>query len=102
MDLKEIIKWFIPCFHILLAVLKDRRLTFVCLFLLFNMRVSCAAKLNVKSVVIGNGTKNVDSIINDMLKVNQSDVTSAVGRSIQVPGVLAANQKSFTSEGSVG
>ncbi|XP_023952225.2 uncharacterized protein LOC112056110 isoform X2 [Bicyclus anynana] len=78
MDLKEIIKWFIPCFHRLLyrfARKLDLTLTFPCLFLLFFCCPSYAAKVN--SVMgsnlslsnnLGSGynyTKNVEIVEND-------------------------------------
>ncbi|XP_072937789.1 uncharacterized protein [Epargyreus clarus] len=49
MDLKEIIKWFIPCFHVLVTgrlVKMDCRLTILFLFLLFNLCASFAANVN--------------------------------------------------------
>lgn len=73
MDLKEIIKWFIPCFHILLIkkVKMLGRLTYICLFLLFILRPSYGA--NVNSLVSEDiDTKNVINYNLDN-KINQSD-----------------------------
>ncbi|XP_063898308.1 uncharacterized protein LOC110381583 [Helicoverpa armigera] len=73
MDLKEIIKWFIPCFHILLLkkVKMFGRLTYIVLFLLFIWRPGCGANANLVSDSID--TKNVVSSYLDS-KYNQSDV----------------------------
>lgn len=74
MDLKEIIKWFIPCFHILLLkkVKMCGRLTFICLFLLFILRPSYATGVN-KLVSGDNNTKNAFNYNNLDNKLNQSD-----------------------------
>lgn len=59
MDLKEIIKWFIPCFHILLYYkrVKMIKMTHVfCLFLIFLARPSFGANVNSFSDA---NTKNV-------------------------------------------
>ncbi|XP_050359083.1 uncharacterized protein LOC126779209 [Nymphalis io] len=59
MDLKEIIKWFIPCFHVLLyyRIYKmDFRLT-ICLFLLFPCP-SFAGKVYHSDVVLGSDNIN--------------------------------------------
>ncbi|XP_034838513.1 uncharacterized protein [Maniola hyperantus] len=68
MDLREIIKWFIPCFHRLLYNFTrkfDVCLTFACLFLLFFACPSLAAKVNRdtdSSLVFSNN--NLDSKLN--------------------------------------
>lgn len=77
MDLKEIIKWFIPCFHILLAVFvkMDTKLTFVYLFLFFNLCPSFGAKVGVKEFEFSNSlnvTKNVGLVDESFPKSNQS------------------------------
>ncbi|XP_068622245.1 uncharacterized protein [Battus philenor] len=62
MDLKEIIKWFIPCFHILLTYKLKRskfNLSIVYLILLFNLRLGFGANVNSDSE-----TENSHSIIN--------------------------------------
>ncbi|OWR47141.1 hypothetical protein KGM_210190 [Danaus plexippus plexippus] len=80
MDLKEIIKWFIPCFHLLLndrSFKMDVPLTVFCLLLLFAYP-SSAAKLysdnEVSSVDsnLSNFTKNIDEINNGGLKTEQN------------------------------
>lgn len=74
MDLKEIIKWFIPCFHILLEFILNRntRLTFVCLFLLFNVCPGYAATDSASIIQVQ--TKNVGSFNESYVNVNQSDI----------------------------
>ncbi|XP_026741996.1 uncharacterized protein LOC113504092 isoform X2 [Trichoplusia ni] len=73
MDLKEIIKWFIPCFHILLLKrVKMFNFVYVCLFLLFICRPGYGAGVN--SLVSGDiDTKNVVSFKYLDSKINQSD-----------------------------
>lgn len=77
MDLREIIKWFIPCFHILLVIFQNKhtRLTFVCLFLLFNFHTGYAAMVD-SDTIIQVQTKNVDSVSESYINVNQSDIIS--------------------------
>ncbi|XP_035455537.2 uncharacterized protein LOC118279833 isoform X2 [Spodoptera frugiperda] len=73
MDLKEIIKWFIPCFHILLMKkVKMCRFIFICLFLLFILRPSYASDAS-KLVSGGDDTKNAFNYYNLDNKLNQSD-----------------------------
>ncbi|KAM3955280.1 uncharacterized protein ACR2FA_010828 [Aphomia sociella] len=82
MDLKEIIKWFIPCFHILLLINKKMdmrvmRLTFVCLFLFFNFCSVDGAKVNsVTQLELSrnsiNDTKNIVNL-EEASKFNQSE-----------------------------
>lgn len=57
MDLKEIIKWFIPCFHILLHKVKMCKFMYIsCLFLILFVRPSCGANFYNSS---DENTKNV-------------------------------------------
>lgn len=88
MDLKEIIKWFIPCFHRLLRVFTrkfDVCLTFACLFLFFFTCPSLAAKVSRdEGLSLGlsdnyldsdnNYTKNVGLIKNESVHGDQSEV----------------------------
>ncbi|KAJ8704451.1 hypothetical protein PYW07_011639 [Mythimna separata] len=76
MDLKEIIKWFIPCFHILLLkkVKMCGRLTFICLFLLFILRPSYGQGVDANSLVSDDiNTKNVVNLSYLDNRNNQSD-----------------------------
>ncbi|XP_049882871.1 uncharacterized protein LOC126378503 [Pectinophora gossypiella] len=78
MDLKDIIKWFIPCFHILLLKKRkmSKKIVVICLFLFFN--IICA---EVSDVVSENSlvqTKNVGDSLSKYVeakseKYNQSD-----------------------------
>ncbi|XP_063835760.1 uncharacterized protein LOC135084933 isoform X2 [Ostrinia nubilalis] len=78
MDIKEIIKWFIPCFHILLAlfVKMDSKLTFVYLFLFINLCPTFGARVNVgvdiSDSLTLNATKNVG--LTESYNFNQSEV----------------------------
>ncbi|XP_075988093.1 uncharacterized protein LOC142984418 isoform X2 [Anticarsia gemmatalis] len=97
MDLKEIIKWFIPCFHILLyKKVKMSCLTRICLFLiLFLARPSCGANVNSFSEA---DTKNVVNYLDnnnqsEYFEVNNKqineekslDVDTSVGRTFGRP-----------------
>ncbi|KAJ8707253.1 hypothetical protein PYW08_011387 [Mythimna loreyi] len=76
MDLKEIIKWFIPCFHILLLkkIKMCGRLTFICLFLLFISRPSYGQVVDSNSLVSKDiDTKNVVNLSYLGHRNNQSD-----------------------------
>lgn len=76
MDLKEIIKWFIPCFHILLLkkVIMCGRLTYVCLFLLFILRPSYGHGVDANSLVSDDiDAKNVVNFSYLDTRNNQSD-----------------------------
>lgn len=75
MDLREIIKWFIPCFHILLmgARYKKTRWILVCLFLVFQSRGALAAPGDASVRIVDAETKNVDSYNETYSNVNQSD-----------------------------
>ncbi|XP_013185132.2 uncharacterized protein LOC106130752 [Amyelois transitella] len=92
MDLKEIIKWFIPCFHILLFLNRKMQVHMtICLFLFFNLCLVNGARLNkefVTSESIDNA-KNVDNL--DKFNFNQSEVRDDV-----------FNQRGFTGDVSVG
>ncbi|XP_059062609.1 uncharacterized protein LOC131855367 [Achroia grisella] len=95
MDLKEIIKWFIPCFHILLLFNKimDRRLTFVCLCLFFNFCSIDGAKVNsdVQLNLSQNSINSTKNIVNngEVSKFNQSE---EIGKN-------NANHLEFSSDG---
>lgn len=71
MDLKEIIKWFIPCFHILLynKVKMLKMWQILCLFLLFFARPSYGANVNSLSDI---DAKNLISY-NDLVNNSESD-----------------------------
>lgn len=62
MDLKDIIKWFIPCFHILLINKKLKRyknvhVTFICLFLFLNSCTANEAKdISVSDLIANNNS----------------------------------------------
>ncbi|KAL4706257.1 hypothetical protein ACJJTC_017424 [Scirpophaga incertulas] len=82
MDLREIIRWFIPCFHILLNIFNkmDTRLTLVCLFLFFNSCPTYGAKVNSAEGVglskLYSHAKNIDKVNEQaFVKLNQSDVS---------------------------
>ncbi|XP_053621566.1 uncharacterized protein LOC128681579 [Plodia interpunctella] len=76
MDLKEIIKWFIPCFHILLFLNKKMyvRMTF-CLFLFFNLCLVNGATVN-KELGVSERIDNAKNIVNydNKFSFNQSVV----------------------------
>ncbi|XP_013143650.1 PREDICTED: uncharacterized protein LOC106107360 [Papilio polytes] len=84
MDLKEIIKWFIPCFHILLINKRGRTnvyMTFVCLFLISNTRPGYGAKVNSISdtkISFNNLNNNHNNLIvnRNSSTVNQSEYIS--------------------------
>lgn len=84
MDLKEIIKWFIPCFHILLINKRGRTnvyMTFVCLFLISNTRPGYGAKVNNISgtqISFNNLNNNDNNLIvnRNSSTVNQSEYIS--------------------------
>ncbi|XP_052754220.1 uncharacterized protein LOC113511512 [Galleria mellonella] len=79
MDLKEIIKWFIPCFHILLYLNKkmNTRLTMVFLCLFFNLFPVHGAKVNsvVQLDLSSNSINDTKKLVNfdDVSKFNQSE-----------------------------
>lgn len=83
MDLKEIIKWFIPCFHILQKKM-DLKVIVVCLFLFFNLCSRAEASVSVNNL---ENTKNLDNNYNNDLVFNQSEV-------------LNDNKEAFRSEDS--
>lgn len=69
MDLREIIKWFIPCFHILLKL--DARMMLLFLLLFCNLCPSLASDSELENSL--NNTKNVSNYdLNS--KFNQSEV----------------------------
>ncbi|XP_073965034.1 uncharacterized protein [Choristoneura fumiferana] len=69
MDLREIIKWFIPCFHILLKL--DARMTLLFLLLFCNLSPSIVSGSELENSL--NNTKNIsDYEFNS--KFNQSEV----------------------------
>ncbi|XP_063370740.1 uncharacterized protein LOC134659065 [Cydia amplana] len=70
MDLREIIKWFIPCFHILLKL--DARMTLIWLLLFCNLCPGISASELDESSHLNNA-KNVVSYENNF-KFNQSEV----------------------------
>lgn len=70
MDLREIIKWFIPCFHILLKL--DARMTLIWLLLFCNLCPSISASELDESSNLNNA-KNVVSYENNF-KFSQSEV----------------------------
>ncbi|KAG6444355.1 uncharacterized protein LOC115439724 [Manduca sexta] len=72
MDLKEIIKWFIPCFHILLRLIRHSRLIFISILLL---NIAATHSALVKSEQ--NETKNIDLSVIYKVK-NQSDYVTDV------------------------
>lgn len=88
MDLKEIIKWFIPCFHILRTseVKLNARLTCICLFLLVNFRLGMTAKMYSLDANQFNTTKNLELSNNFYtIRSDESDLISNVsenGRSL--------------------
>lgn len=71
MDLKEIIKWFIPCFHIL-QIKMDTKMTYICLFLFLNL----CASAEVKSVSENStgSTKKLDNSLNNQIVFNQREL----------------------------
>lgn len=71
MDLKEIIKWFIPCFHIL-QIKIDTKMIFVCLFLFFNLCAS--AGVNSVSENSVESTKKISNSLNNDLVFNQREL----------------------------
>ncbi|XP_028156711.1 uncharacterized protein LOC114350204 [Ostrinia furnacalis] len=101
MDIKEIIKWFIPCFHILLAlfVKMDSKLTFVYLFLFINLCPTFGARVNagvdLSDSLNLNATKNVgftesynlnqSEVIEEKLHETKSIEDAAVGRTFGRP-----------------
>ncbi|XP_063544345.1 uncharacterized protein LOC134752606 [Cydia strobilella] len=70
MDLREIIKWFIPCFHILLKL--DARMTLIWLLLFCNLCPGISASELDESSDLNNA-KNLVSYENNF-KFNQSEV----------------------------
>lgn len=69
MDLREIIKWFIPCFHILLKL--DARMMLLFLLLFCNLCPSLASDSELDNSL--NNTKNVSNYDFNS-KFNQSEV----------------------------
>lgn len=91
MDIKDIIKWFIPCFHLLLRFARmNVRLTFVCLFLLFSCP-SYAGKVNSeKDVGFSDKHSTQLNIFSDYYNYNQSNVP------------LSEEESSFEGDTSIG
>ncbi|XP_045529253.1 uncharacterized protein LOC123717353 [Pieris brassicae] len=82
MDIKDIIKWFIPCYHLLLRFARmDVRLTFVCLFLFFSCP-SYAGKVNsAKDVGFSDKHSKQLNISSDYYNYSQSNVPLSEERS---------------------
>lgn len=88
MDLKEIIKWFIPCFHLLLMRLNkmDALLT-VCIVLLFScpslaqVNQRNAAGLNSHTKYLVNNSFNENQSVKSIVEVGRYFLeNSAVGK----------------------
>lgn len=74
MDIKDIIKWFIPCFHVLLLrfARMDVRLTFVCLFLLFSCSTYAGNAHGAKDVGFSDRYSKQLNTFSDNYNYNQS------------------------------
>ena len=90
MDLKEIIKWFIPCFHLLLLnINKMKVILTVCLVLIFSCPTSAqvdqrnAGGLNNHTKYLVNNSFNENQSVRSIAEVGRNFLeNSAVGKSL--------------------